>query len=137
MLSIPRNVFNKQIYASLSPAQLYLKFLTQKGGINAGSEIFITLDEFMRRAIRANRKDLIEYATKLGFNHWNIPLEEYARQGNKELVDYYLKIHPIYYTAAIGALKGDHRELFDYINSITPSNYYMGWSSEYGYTRWN
>jgi len=89
VLNVPRNIF---INTNLTPALRYLQLLTRKGGVAFGSEKFIFWNEFMRRAIRQNRPDLIQYAINLGFNNWNVPLEEYAIQGNKELVDYFLQL---------------------------------------------
>src|SRR5689334_10816439 len=63
---------------TLSPAQRYLELLTQNDGIAYGSEQFISLDKFVKRAIRQNRNDLVEYAINLEFNNWQIPLKEYA-----------------------------------------------------------
>lgn len=114
---------------TLSPAMRYLQLLTKNGGLEIGSEQFIKEDEFMKRAIHQNRSDLIRYILDLGFNHWDVPLEEYAILGNRQQVGYYLQLYKDYNVAAYGALKGDHGELFDYIKSLAPQNYNWNWNS--------
>jgi hypothetical protein len=126
ILNVPKNIFHN---TNLSAAQRYLQLLTEKGGVAKGSEKYIDLEEFVRRAIRQNRNDLFQYAINLGFNYWIIPLIEYAAKGNKELVDYYLTLEPDYQKAAEGALRGGHIELFNYIRSLAPINYDWRWSA--------
>jgi hypothetical protein len=111
----------------LSPAQRYLKLLTQNGGVAYGAENFIRLDEFVRRAIQQDRSDLVQYAIDLGFDIWSILLYEYAKKGNKKMVDHYLKLTEDYNPAAQGALEGNHEQLFDYIRSEAPENYDWYW----------
>lgn len=101
----------------LSPALRYLELLTQNGGVAMGSEDFVHLNKFVKRAIRQDRNDLVQYAINLGFDDWDITTYEYAMKGDKEAVNYYLKLSKDYNLAAQGALEGNHKELFNYIYS--------------------
>lgn len=120
---ISKEEFNNTI---LPADQRYLQLLTEKGGIAKGSEKFLNLAKFMRRAIQANREDLVVLAVSLGFQNWLIPLEEYAIKGDQEKVDHYLKLSKSpynYQKAAEGALKGGHKNLFNHIRMLAYINY--------------
>jgi len=126
-LNVPREMFESNILFYRSPAQRYLQLLTKKGEIAHGSERYILFDEFVKKAIRAHREDLVKYSINRGFNNWMLLLEEYAGQGNKERVNYFLNLildnNNKYQNAAEGALRGGQIELFNYIQSITPPNF--------------
>lgn len=125
MLNISRDVFYD---TKLNAAQRYLQLLTQKGGIAKGSERYITLNAFVRKAIQQNRDHLVQYALELGFNNWKIPLFEYAAKGNIKLVNYYLKLDPDYQRAREGAAKGGDIRMFNYISLIAPNKYPWDWN---------
>lgn len=121
---IPRNVFRN---TKLSPALRYLQCLTYKGRVTFGSEIFIHLDKFMKLAIRQDRDDLVQYILGSGFDNYSLILREYASKCNLRHVEHFLKLSPDFNAAAVGALSGNHRQFFDYIRSIAPSNYKWCW----------
>jgi hypothetical protein len=52
--------------------------------VAVGSEDFITLDEFVKRAIQQDKDHLIQLAGDLGFDNWRIPLFNYSIRGNRE-----------------------------------------------------
>lgn len=112
---------------TLFPIQRYLQLLTENGGVVIGSENFINLNEFVTRAIRQNRPDLVEYTISLGFNRWDIPSFIYASQGNKEMVNKYLAFGKIYNSVAEGALMNNDVDLFNHVRSLAPGGYYLQW----------
>lgn len=119
--NIPISVFRD---TKLSADQRYLQLLTENGGVGRGSERFISLTELVRRAIRQNREDLVNYAIDQGFISWEILLEEYAVKGNSAKVNEYLKLLPTdygYRKAAEGALKGGYLKLLSEIISSSPT----------------
>ena len=79
----------KNLEINLPPNIRYLELLTENGGVAMGSDDFISLDRFVRRAILRNKDYLIQYALSEGFDHWDEALIGYARKGNKEMVDFY------------------------------------------------
>lgn len=120
--NIPLDIFRN---TDLSPAQRYLQISTSKGEIAKGSEQYLSLDEFVKRAILQDREDLLSDALTLGFGNPEVLLKAYTRKGDQVQVDYYLNLihnNYKYQTAVEEALKGGHRELFDHILSVTPQN---------------
>lgn len=110
---------------SLAAQKRYLQLLTKHGGIMKGSERYLFPTEFVTRAIRAGKDDLVQYAlANLPGNHTLDMIREYARRGDQVTVDYLLdldpKHEPNHHDAAEGALKGGHLELFNHIRSRTP-----------------
>jgi hypothetical protein len=77
---------------TLTPAQRYLELLTERGGVSKGSEKYINWNNFMKRAIQQDKRNLVQYAIDTGFNNWSIPLREYAAKGNREMVNFFLPI---------------------------------------------
>lgn len=125
-LGIPKEIFHDP---TMKPAERYLQLLTERGGIATGSEQYIDLDQFMRRAIRHDRDDLILYAINtLKFRNWDIPLYEYARKGNVGLVEFFLAMSPKHQQAAEGALNGGHTQVFDYIHALAPHQHQWDWN---------
>lgn len=106
---------------NLSSVQRYIELLTRHGKITAGSENFITFNEFTKRAIRQDRNDLVQYIIKLGFETWKVLTYEYFRKGIRSIE--YLDLSKDYNLAAMGALRGNRRELFDYVLLLSPSDY--------------
>ena len=86
--NIPKEIFDQ---TDLSPSARYLQYYTKYGGVGKGSENFISLDEFMRRAFKYDRPDLIQYALNTGYDNWLLLLDFYAMKGNREMVDLYLQ----------------------------------------------
>lgn len=82
---------------TLSPYQRYLQLYTQHEGVVIGSEQFISWNEFVRRAIRQDKNDLVQYAFDHGFQNYLI--------------------------AASGALRGRYIQLFDDIMKVTPEDW--------------
>lgn len=115
----PINIFRD---TKLSADQRYLQLLTENGGVGRRSEKFITVIELVRRAIRQNREDLVQYAIEQGFTYWGILLQEYAAKGNVGKVNEYLKPLSddfLYQKAAEGALSGGHTKLLSHIVSCS------------------
>lgn len=109
---VSHDIFNN---TSLAPDQRYLQLITNNYELARGSERFLNPKILMCRAIRQNRKDIIEYLLSLGFNDSSLILQEYAAIGNISKVNYYLFITQDYNAAAYGALVGCQKDLFDLI----------------------
>ena len=123
--SISSNDFKN---TTLSPALRYLELLTENGNVASdGSVDFMSLNQFVKRAVQQDRSDLVQYAITLGFKDWNKLTYEYGKKGNKEMVNYYLTLSKNYNLAAEGALEGNYQHLFDYIRSIAVPNYIWKW----------
>lgn len=79
-------------------------------------DYILTLNNFVRWSVE---KEYIDLAVRYGFNNYNILLYEYAKKGDSDMVNYYLKLTDNNYTmAAAGAIEGNHKKLFDYIYHI-------------------
>lgn len=104
----------------LSPYQRYLELYTQNGGVGIGSEQFITWGEFVRRAIRQGKRDLVQYAINHGFKNWDLILEEYAAKGDIQMINYFLTIHNNPTVVAEGLLRGHQIEIFNNFLKTAP-----------------
>lgn len=112
-LGISPNKFNQ---TKLSPAQRYLQLLSRKGGLAHDSYKYITLDEYVRRAIQQNRPDLVKYAIQnLDYENFRVLTEEYAAKGDLKNLQPLLLLGDGNYVrdALRGAVKGNQRALFD------------------------
>lgn len=107
-------------------------FLTENGGVALGSDDFIKINKFVRRAIQQYKIYLVQYVINNGFKDWNLILKAYATKGNKERVDFYLKLNafrtPNYQAASEGSLKGGHIDLFQYLFKKAPKGYKWDWN---------
>lgn len=107
---------------TLSPYQRYLQYYIQNRGVEVGLENYINWKEFVKRAIRQNRNDLVQYAINHGFQNWDPVLREYAAKGNREMVNFFLKLNDRPQKVAEGALKGHQIELFNDLVKILPED---------------
>ena len=113
-LGVSNELFRK---TELGPSARYLQLLTYQGGLSQGSENYLYLDDLVIRAIDNNRDDLIQRVLAMGYNNEFKMLFRYAYNNNREKLalngsdDKYI-------SAALGALSGNHLDLF---NSIVSS----------------
>lgn len=56
-------------------------------------------------------------------------MREYGKNGNREVVNFYLNLSPDYQSAAEGALEGGHIDLFRDLLVKAPLNYPWGWTN--------
>ena len=57
---------------------------------------FVHLNKFVEESNSTRSQDLVQYAINLGFDDWKITTYEYAMKGDKEAVNYYLKLSKDY-----------------------------------------
>jgi hypothetical protein len=112
---------------NLPSIKRYVQILTQNWGVVLGSQKYISFREFVRRSIRNNRQDLVNYGVSIGFNDWYTILSEYAMKGDVENVNLYLITNPDYQASADGALYGKQLELFKALYMSAPSDYPWNW----------
>ena len=101
------------------PRIRYLELATEKDyDLGYGSENFLTMDQFIERAIRRKRYDLLDHIQKLGYTQFSQILDFAAVLNDKFLVDKYLSIDPS--LAIEAALRGGHEDLYDDLSNRYP-----------------
>lgn len=107
----------------LSPIQRYLQILTENGGVGEGSEKIIDWDEFVKRAIRQNKTDIVNYAIKQGYKNWDLMLQQYSKKGDRGTVNSLLRLSPNFQAIAEGAILGGHMDIYRDLAKVAPPNY--------------
>ena len=119
--------FNAPYQRDLSPAQRYLRYLTQyEKGVGIGSEKYASMDHVANKAVKEDKDYIIQDLINKGYNNWNLLLKLYAMRNDRIKVNQLSKLadqNLMYELVAEGALQGGHKDLFETILSIVPRGY--------------
>jgi len=103
----------------------YLKHLTETGGLEMGSEKYLSKEEFTVKAGELQNLDLINYALTLGGTlDWII--RGTARGNHSTKLESYLNLHPEHRSEAVfGAAEGNHTSLLNQLlTNVSVNSFY-------------
>lgn len=102
------------IDTDLTTRQRYLELLTNNDGIAIGSENYISMKECMKRAIKQNKEDVVEYLLRLGYNDYDKIINCYSCEGSLLNIEKYLPLSEtcfVYQNIVEKLLKNGHMEI--------------------------